>query len=295
MAYGPTVAVTGTTDQRWSTTVNHRRPPPDHHQTTAASSSDHRSTVVDRQSTVRLGQRLGQVKSQQDSGRILKRYWEILPKEVFEEMLGDTTQRDIKEILGDTTQIDIEEILGDTTQRGCILKGRFPWYHSHLRQSKTLEHSSSYFSSQSDVIHALFLSPLVCVSYIGALPPESEVLKQYVSYWHLGTIPDESLPIFLRILAPFLNIQLPIPEIFNVSWAYAFHQDKASLVRVPIANVTLSSLAHLLRENTDSNLPSGSSVPIDGFIVRIPMAANSVLPGAVTEISSILQTSILRS
>ncbi|GJR91368.1 reverse transcriptase domain-containing protein [Tanacetum coccineum] len=43
-------------------------------------------------------------------------YWEILPKEVFEEILGDTTQRDIKEILGDTTQIDIKEILGDTTQ-----------------------------------------------------------------------------------------------------------------------------------------------------------------------------------
>ncbi|GJY37638.1 hypothetical protein Tco_0424002 [Tanacetum coccineum] len=36
--------------------------------------------------------------------------------EVFEEILGDTTQRDIKEILGDTTQIDIKEILGDTTQ-----------------------------------------------------------------------------------------------------------------------------------------------------------------------------------
>ncbi|GJW71107.1 hypothetical protein Tco_0128024 [Tanacetum coccineum] len=35
-------------------------------------------------------------------------------------------------------------------------------------------------------------------------------------------------------------------------WAYAFHQDKASLVRVPVANVTLTSLAHLLRENTDS-------------------------------------------
>ncbi|GKA04721.1 hypothetical protein Tco_0683841 [Tanacetum coccineum] len=35
-------------------------------------------------------------------------------------------------------------------------------------------------------------------------------------------------------------------------WAYGFHQDKASLVRVPVANVTLSSSAHLLRENTDS-------------------------------------------
>ncbi|GJX30281.1 hypothetical protein Tco_0238360 [Tanacetum coccineum] len=35
-------------------------------------------------------------------------------------------------------------------------------------------------------------------------------------------------------------------------WACAFHQDKASSVKVPVANVTLSSSAHLLRENTDS-------------------------------------------
>ncbi|GJQ98891.1 hypothetical protein Tco_0521876 [Tanacetum coccineum] len=37
------------------------------------------------------------------------------------------------------------------------------------------------------------------------------------------------------------------------SWAYAFHQDKASSVRVPVANVTLfSSAYHLLTENSDS-------------------------------------------
>ncbi|GJW02286.1 reverse transcriptase domain-containing protein [Tanacetum coccineum] len=41
-------------------------------------------------------------------------------------------------------------------------------------------------------------------------------------------------------------------ELIKSCWAYAFHQDKASLVRVPVANVTLSSSAHLLRENTDS-------------------------------------------
>ncbi|GJV00886.1 hypothetical protein Tco_1330156 [Tanacetum coccineum] len=35
-------------------------------------------------------------------------------------------------------------------------------------------------------------------------------------------------------------------------WAYVFHQDKASSVRVPVPNVTLFSSAHLLRENTDS-------------------------------------------
>ncbi|GKD60004.1 hypothetical protein Tco_1297513 [Tanacetum coccineum] len=35
-------------------------------------------------------------------------------------------------------------------------------------------------------------------------------------------------------------------------WANAFHQDKASSVKVPVANVTLFSSAQLLRENTDS-------------------------------------------
>nr|GFB30002.1 hypothetical protein [Tanacetum cinerariifolium] len=37
-----------------------------------------------------------------------------------------------------------------------------------------------------------------------------------------------------------------------IGWAYAFHQDKASSVRVPVANVTLFSSAQLLQENTDS-------------------------------------------
>nr|GFB81268.1 hypothetical protein [Tanacetum cinerariifolium] len=38
----------------------------------------------------------------------------------------------------------------------------------------------------------------------------------------------------------------------NKGWAYSFHQDKASLVRVPVENVTLFSSAHLLREYIDS-------------------------------------------
>nr|GEZ61083.1 hypothetical protein [Tanacetum cinerariifolium] len=45
-------------------------------------------------------------------------------------------------------------------------------------------------------------------------------------------------------------------------WAYAFHQDKASLVRVPVANVTLSSSTHLLRENIDSDLDDKLGNPL---------------------------------
>ncbi|GJS82024.1 hypothetical protein Tco_0748565 [Tanacetum coccineum] len=48
-----------------------------------------------------------------------------------------------------------------------------------------------------------------------------------------------------------------VPSIIKLSfviigWACAFHQDKASSVKVPVANVTLFSSAHLLHENTDS-------------------------------------------
>ncbi|GJS06617.1 hypothetical protein Tco_0363413 [Tanacetum coccineum] len=42
------------------------------------------------------------------------------------------------------------------------------------------------------------------------------------------------------------------PLASGLCWEYAFHQDKASSVRVPVANVTLFSLAQLLLENTHS-------------------------------------------
>nr|GEY03652.1 hypothetical protein [Tanacetum cinerariifolium] len=47
-----------------------------------------------------------------------------------------------------------------------------------------------------------------------------------------------------------------------IGWAYAFHQDKASLVRVQVANVTLSSSAHLLCENIDSALDDKLGYPL---------------------------------
>nr|GEV25343.1 hypothetical protein [Tanacetum cinerariifolium] len=53
-----------------------------------------------------------------------------------------------------------------------------------------------------------------------------------------------------------------------IGWAYAFNQDKASSVRVPVENVTLFSSAQLLRENTDSvrsnqrMSPTALSVPL---------------------------------
>ncbi|GJU28392.1 hypothetical protein Tco_1167013 [Tanacetum coccineum] len=37
-----------------------------------------------------------------------------------------------------------------------------------------------------------------------------------------------------------------------IGWAKEFHQDRASSVKVPVANCTLQSSVQLLRENTDS-------------------------------------------
>ncbi|GJX15745.1 hypothetical protein Tco_0216577 [Tanacetum coccineum] len=76
-----------------------------------------------------------------------------------------------------------------------------------------------------------------------------------------GSISSDSLLPSILLLVNY--VLLPAPSTSGMvkvflqfealkSWAYAFHQDKASSVRVPVANVTLSSSTHLLRENTDS-------------------------------------------
>ncbi|GJW99133.1 hypothetical protein Tco_0180941 [Tanacetum coccineum] len=64
-------------------------------------------------------------------------------------------------------------------------------------------------------------------------------------------------------------------------WAYVFHQDKASSVKVPVANVTLFSSAQLLRENTDSVRsnqrmgPIAPSVPLKYKVFAIATACAS--------------------
>nr|GEY49563.1 hypothetical protein [Tanacetum cinerariifolium] len=80
--------------------------------------------------------------------------------------------------------------------------------------------------------------------------------------------------LFNSVQAILLACSIPI------GWAYAFHQDKASLVRVPVANVTLSYLAHLLRENTDSFPFFATGVSFDlrfllGFSVFAMVAASA--------------------
>nr|GEV70832.1 putative ribonuclease H-like domain-containing protein [Tanacetum cinerariifolium] len=71
-----------------------------------------------------------------------------------------------------------------------------------------------------------------------------------------------------------------------IGLAYAFHQDNASLVRVPVANVTLSSSAHLLHENTNSVLDDKLGYPLmiiskDEYLTQLVPRGLVLLPVVV--------------
>ncbi|GJU26166.1 hypothetical protein Tco_1164787 [Tanacetum coccineum] len=68
----------------------------------------------------------------------------------------------------------------------------------------------------------------------------------------------------------------------SFGWACAFHQDKASSVKVPVANVTLFSLAHLLRENTDSVRVSVQVVGITSLTMAAVCASTAVVRSAIS-------------
>ncbi|GJX41011.1 hypothetical protein Tco_0256001 [Tanacetum coccineum] len=70
-------------------------------------------------------------------------------------------------------------------------------------------------------------------------------------------------------------------------WAYAFHQDKASLVRVPVANVSLSSSAHLLQENTDS-FPLFATVIYLGPVFLLGLSAFAIAAACASRAADIL-------
>ncbi|GKA79080.1 hypothetical protein Tco_0785676, partial [Tanacetum coccineum] len=67
-------------------------------------------------------------------------------------------------------------------------------------------------------------------------------------------VPKDGFHVVILIVVVVAIVGVIIVVVIFGVVAYAFHQDKASSVRVPVANVTLSSSAHLLRENTNSVL-----------------------------------------
>ncbi|GKC21184.1 hypothetical protein Tco_1023334, partial [Tanacetum coccineum] len=75
--------------------------------------------------------------------------------------------------------------------------------------------------------------------------------------WGDSISPDGFLPSILLLLVIIIVVAIVVMVIVVVvvvgeGWANELHQDKASSVRVPVANFTLQSSVQLLLENTDS-------------------------------------------
>ncbi|GJZ55737.1 hypothetical protein Tco_0610930 [Tanacetum coccineum] len=70
-----------------------------------------------------------------------------------------------------------------------------------------------------------------------------QVLVFFSARWRAGGHTCFVRSLFNSVQVVRLACSIPI------GWAYAFHQDKASSVKVPVANVTLFSSANMLDEN----------------------------------------------
>ncbi|GJX41628.1 hypothetical protein Tco_0256618 [Tanacetum coccineum] len=107
----------------------------------------------------------------------------------------------------------------------CFVLIHLPLGHGNRLPSKVLEALSVTFPSillgNPDESFQDFFSFIVCGQYL-----------------------------FVKSLLNSVQVIL-LARSIPIDWAYAFHQDKASSVRVPVANVTLFSHQTLLRENTD--------------------------------------------
>ncbi|GJX66302.1 hypothetical protein Tco_0300645 [Tanacetum coccineum] len=109
-----------------------------------------------------------------------------------------------------------------------------------------------------------WLAPCSCSSWSGDLP---------CCNWGGSISPDGFLPSILLLVVIIVAVVIVVVTFVLVvfvgeGWADEFHQDKASSVRVPVANFTLQSSVQLLRRNTDSvhsnqrMRPTTPSVPL---------------------------------
>ncbi|GKE60362.1 hypothetical protein Tco_1510729, partial [Tanacetum coccineum] len=74
--------------------------------------------------------------------------------------------------------------------------------------------------------------------------------------WGCSISPDSFLPSILLLLVVIFVVAIVVMVVLVVvvgeGWENEFHHDKASSVRVPVANFTFQSSLQLLRRNTDS-------------------------------------------
>ncbi|GJZ03657.1 hypothetical protein Tco_0536932 [Tanacetum coccineum] len=81
-------------------------------------------------------------------------------------------------------------------------------------------------------------------------------MKELHEFLAFGTMFGHKTANSWNLLISFNSVQVILLACsIPLGWAYAFHQDKVSLVRVPVANVTLSSSAHFaIEKNTNQSI-----------------------------------------
>nr|GEX23203.1 hypothetical protein [Tanacetum cinerariifolium] len=95
-------------------------------------------------------------------------------------------------------------------------------------------------------------------------------MKTSMSFLEFGTMfAHKSANSWNLLMSLFNSVQgILLACSIPIGWAYAFHQDKALSVRVPVAKVTLFSSTQLLRENTSSVL---SNQRISSIALFVPL------------------------
>ncbi|GKA78741.1 hypothetical protein Tco_0785278 [Tanacetum coccineum] len=132
---------------------------------------------------------------------------------------------------------------------------------AHLVANITLNNARSYLMQSVFLTQGIVSSIPIIFSWSDNIRPEG--FLSFVQLWLVIIVAVVGVGVGVTVVVVIIVAVVVVVE----SWAYAFHQDKASSVRVPVANVTLFSSAHLLRENTDlvrSNQrmrPTAPSVP----------------------------------
>ncbi|GJY06203.1 retrovirus-related pol polyprotein from transposon TNT 1-94 [Tanacetum coccineum] len=186
--------------------------------------------------------------TQRDTGSYYpKRYWELLPKEI----LGATTQRDTGMSYGKNGVSRLAELQegqgGDKEGASCTQRkiSMVPFVFSI---PFVLSWGGS-ISSGSFLLSILLVVVIIVVIVV--------VILKVIIFVIVGVVIVVAIigvVVFVGGVSSILKLSFVIIDFLRrivFYWLLPGFEDKASSVRVPLANVTLFSSAHLLRENTD--------------------------------------------
>ncbi|GJU65050.1 hypothetical protein Tco_1246885 [Tanacetum coccineum] len=190
--------------------------------------------------------------------QVIKTFWELGHEHKF---ITEIVARRANDCIVSITEPDYKNLnKNDIEDMYLLIMNTVSGQMTHFVASPTLDSANSYVMQGASCTQRK-----VSMVSFGRISPNSFLSSILLVVVIIVTVVIVMV-ILIVVVVAIVGVVIVV-AIFGVvvvfdGWAYAFHQDKASLVRVPVANVTLSSSAHLLRENTDSvrSNPSGNSL-----------------------------------